>query len=378
MRRISGFVVAILMLATCAQHQPKPQPGVFPKLVRPEPSGVLKLHFKEGYTKQQQKLIRNKLTPYLDQVFGKPWQTMDIDVYGGKNSPSPSTAFSHFDNSACEQEGRAFGVIQVKDPSDLGALANELTHAHHGCFTFSDSRFEEGFSYAGNIMASYHLSLKKDPCTPFVCQGIIYQPNNRPGLSGGVEFDHDTTGNLATLRENLGGMAWAQFDNAHPGFLRRVNELMYQQLLRQQQASGGQIRGTALKIDPYQDGVEASPSFTSWYARQYIFAGRPKSDNLFLVAAVNQVIVVATKRDAQGNELPWVNVRVHGVVSASGKPPKTFSLLASNQGEAYLNLKGKSNKPLTITAQVGTHSDRVTYINTWPNSPYLGNVPLKP
>lgn len=372
MRHILRLTVAILVLASCASQPWTIKSGFFPPLTSPQPHGVLHLHFRAGYSKEQQQLIVGKIMPYLDQVFGQPWQTMNIDVYGGSHSPSSSTAFAHFDNSGCAS-GIARGVIQVKDPSDLGAIANELTHAHHGCFTFSEERFEEGFSFAGNILSSYHLGLKKDPCTPYLCVGILYKPNNKLGIGGGEEFDHDTTGGLAEFREEMGGMAWSQFETDHPGFLQRTNDFIYKELLQQQMSAGGLIKGPKLAIDPNKDASLAAPSFSSWYAGQHIFDDRPKGNIVILVGALTQLTVIATKRSAQGGEIAWINFS--GLISINGDSsilePQTLD------GMTVLNLP-KGQARVTASIKIGRLSDRISYVTTFPRSPYLGNVALKP
>ncbi len=384
-RRLSILValVAALLLAAPAVatvkklHIPHP-PGTIlyslPRIPNPHPSGHLKLEFSSEFSAETIQRTETEVLPYLEEEFGRPWQNVDVSLYGPSHRPAFGDGGTTY--TTCKNKAVAHDEIHLLLTNDLGLIAAELQHTLHGCFVFPDKRFEESLTEAAKTAVSQHFGLTQSECEPSECNDLRLPGSDNPALAGGFRFIEDTSNPLGDVRQRLGGMAFLQYEQGDRGFFARFNARMCEVTYNIQQHQGGHVHEyvTSAGVHYVTENANAiatasrvSGNFYDWFKQQTVFGPRPRGDALIIAPRQGEVEFITVHRVGE-DETPLPGVPITLTIQG---PSWSFSTTATSNPEgalhAHLPESARGYLKITATAPGGLH-DEYAYYNIYRGS----------
>lgn len=369
---MAALLAALALASPAVANATPPHRQVYtnPRIPSPKPSGHLRLHFNNEFTSETIGRVYSEVLPYLYKVFGRPWQDVNVDLRGPADPPPFGDA--GYNVPFCYNRKTALNVIHVLRPDDLTLLAAELQHSLHGCYMFEDQRFEESPTEAAERAVGMRFGLAQFPCEPSECNNLRLPGSDNPKLAGGELFIHDTSAPLADVRQRLGGMAWLQYEQAHPGFTARFNAAMCEEVFAIQKAEGGRVhtvqRGntqttTVANALPVAESVDSD--FGHWFRQQVVFRPRHHGDDLIIVPRQGRVQFIAVHRTKGDHEFAISNLPVTYTIHAPNYD-STGVIQTDPVGQAGVDLPTDARGLVTVsaTAPGGLH-DQFSYYNIY-------------
>lgn len=367
MLKISRYTLRVLLVAvafllsacTSGPLSPNPPEVTTSHLLKTEtPSGRFIWDFSafspESRPEAEQVALASER--FYTEHFGAPWYTLkvsfqfEVKSHGGQFD---------VDRKSCKQ-GDPRATIGLLDQSSWRiqqALPHEVAHALLGCGG-QGGRFSE--AHAEALSQLYHRKVGSKENIGLDLPA--YQQANRPGIGVTAnrygEFQKFTP--LNHFRYEMLGASLRQYEEAHPGFLRRQYMAMYQATRQIEATRDASFLGD---FDGLAIGRTLDPAFGPWLATQHIFDDPPNRDVVMSVVLHNRVQVFAFGYDQFGQK-PRPGLELSVSVQETGQ---SLSVRATDEKGLSANLDIGWMKQeygltqVTIVVEGGGMIDRHTY-----------------